>query len=851
MISTFSEYKSKESSEKISLVVLESGRRLMGWVLHSGSVYKITEFTSPKIVSIEEAGTALVAGSSASLSAGQYYYDESASVLYLRSTGSVNPNGLFVALTEKNFYSNNGVKAPHDLSTGHDVYWLPLLSDTSDFTLELDNQNQLGVALEGSGSVKFYNDQDYWKTRFDKLTWENQRVSVYAWNRQIPITEAKILFRGRVVGKSWTSGGISFSCKDLINELRAPVELEDLSTLSGARITDSEAKRKQRLVYGYNFGFLPTNIDQVLDGYPIGGTAALTTTSAVVTGTSTEFLKYLTAGDRVTFTDVEDDFTIKSVDSNTQITLSQNYTGLAVSGQTVSVKPELPLRHFNRVWFMCGHDTREPNTTVDAGSTLDYFSVVDASDIIAGDEIIVGSELVEVESVNNNSIRITTNLVALPANGTTVRRPSVTRVYKNDQRYLITRDYTYSATTSKLTIDPLAEFNIAPEFTPVGTVTLTNTSRTVTGSSTQFLSDFKINDWVRVSPQAEFFEILSVDSDTQMTLRAPANYTQSGTGLGKRVSVFDPENDVISCDIMGKSSTGGTGGVLLKTGAQITRDLLELVGLGSSVNVASFTTASDLNSAALGVLIPKKAEETKPPKVRDVISEINKSVFGSLIQNNSFELAYNVLRPRRDTASLSLSERDVLSFSIKADSSKIIKTAKVRYKFKEYDTVSKEELFNETTYTSRIGQYLTKTQNEFIIDTFLAFQQDAEIAASRWALLLELASTVMTVQTKLQAIDTQVNEAVVISHEKLYERLGSTSRRKVGAVQRTSRSAFDSSLELEDLAQAFTRCSVITEDSAEDYNNSSDVQRAVQGYITDTYGMIDNDSDTFGLHLIW
>jgi hypothetical protein len=851
VVTTFSEYKEKESSEKIALVVIESGRRLMGWVLHSGSVYKITEFSSPKIVSVEDNGTTLVAGSSASLSAGQYYYDESASILYLRASGSGNPNARFITLTEKNFYSNNGVKASFDLSIGHDVYWLPMLSDTSDFTLELDNQNQIGVAIEGSGSIRFFNDQDYWKSRFDKLTWENQRIFVYSWNRSLEITQAKLLFRGRVVGKAWTPTNVSFSCKDLINELRAPVPLVDMADYVGARITDSELKRKQRIVYGYNFGYRPLNIDQFLDGYPIPGTVALTSASPTVTGTSTEFLKYLSIGDKVTFNGVEDDFTIKTVDSNTQITLTQNYTGLTVSGLTLSFESDYSSRWVNREWLIAGHATREPSTTIDEGFTLDYFTVVDSSDILPGDNILIDGESFIVDQINGNGIRTTTNLASLPASGTTVVRPSVSNVYINTSKLIIDRDYDYDASTAVLTLDPLAEYNVAPEFTPTGTITLTSSSRTVSGSGTLFLAEFKVNDWVRVSPQADFFEILSVDSDTQMTLRTNSSYSQSGAGLAKRVSVFNHDVDVLSLDAMGKSSTGTTGGVLLKTGAQIVEDLLIDAGLSSSINSASFDDASVLNPAPLGVLIPKKASDTKPPKIRDVISEINKSVFGSLIQNNDFELAYNVLRPKRSTASLNLSERDVLSFSIKADSSKIIKTAKVRYKFKEYDIVSKEELFNEVTHTSNVGQYLTKTQNEFIIDTFLAFEQDADTAAERWAFLLEYASTVMTVETKLQAIESEVNDAVILSHEKIYERIGSSSSRKVGAVQRASRSAFETSLELEDLAQAFSRCSVITENTAEDFLNSNDSQRAVQGYITDTYGMIDNDSETFGLHLIW
>lgn len=164
---TYSDYQAQISSQKIVLATVNAAKRLMGWELHSGSIYKITSFNFPVIVSIKDSATALTEVSDlASVVAGTFFHDRDNSILYLETSDSANPNSKFMVMVFKNFYSNVPVHAPNDLSTGFEVEWLPIIKASSAFGVELDNQEQLGLAIEGSGSLTFFNDRDYWDGNF-------------------------------------------------------------------------------------------------------------------------------------------------------------------------------------------------------------------------------------------------------------------------------------------------------------------------------------------------------------------------------------------------------------------------------------------------------------------------------------------------------------------------------------------------------------------------------------------------------------------------------------------------------------------------------------------------------------
>jgi hypothetical protein len=311
-ISTYAEYQELETSRKIGLVVQEVSRQLVGWVLDSGSTYKLENFEHSVIVSIEDSGVLYTEVSSVATvgaTPGSWYLDRDAKTLYLQASDSSNPNSRFLALTFKEYYANSAINAPHDLSTGFDVSWLPLLRTTSAFGVELDNQrSQLGFAVEGRGSVTYINDKDYWVSRFDKFTWEGGKTLVYSWNKELPITEAKLIYRGTVQAKSYSESDVSFQLRDFLNDLRANIELDTLGDLVDATASASFKRSLQRQVYGKINGFRPQNIDQsVFDvGYELVGTVSSVTGNNTINCSGTEFTQDLRKDDVGSFDYVND-----------------------------------------------------------------------------------------------------------------------------------------------------------------------------------------------------------------------------------------------------------------------------------------------------------------------------------------------------------------------------------------------------------------------------------------------------------------------------------------------------------------------------------------------------------------
>jgi hypothetical protein len=71
----------------------------------------------------------------------------------------------------------------------------------------------------------------------------------------------------------------------------------------------------------------------------ITGTITATQNSATVTGSGTTFLDQLNVGDRITIASVE--YIIKSIESNTSLTLTAAYAGTTASGLSITSVPEV------------------------------------------------------------------------------------------------------------------------------------------------------------------------------------------------------------------------------------------------------------------------------------------------------------------------------------------------------------------------------------------------------------------------------------------------------------------------------------------------------------------------------
>lgn len=867
-ISTYAEYQNLAASEKVGLVVLEAGFRLMGWIVHSGSVYKITSFDHQVIASIEDSGVAYTSvGSIGAVVASTYFHDRANRVLYLRASDSSNPNSRYLIAAEKLFFSNFPVKKPWDLDGGFEVEWLPLLESTSDFGVEVDNQNQIGNAIEGSGTVSFFNDQSYWQSRFDTYFFESQKCYVYSWNPGLPIAQAKLIFRGQVQAKSWGVEKISFTLKDQFFALRSVLDLPLLGAVAGAKITPAFENYRQRRVYGRVYGHRTQNFDQAFSyGYPVTGTVAFANDFNGAEGTGTQFLKEVWQGDQLTF-DGTHFYAVYTTLSDTTVTISMNFLqATLLSPITFYVKSERPRRWQNRKHLIAGHILRAPTTTISSVESDTSFTVADGTDFQDGDYIqIVGkTDWIQLIRVDGNRFKLVSLIqedpLIVPAVGNTVNRHAVQAVYFNS---LALRPTDYTVTNSGglayITLSEFAEFQLAPVRNISGTAQGGGgSSRVVTGTGTKFNSELRSGDWIASTGTdptnpASWYEIIDVTSDTSLTLRTTG--FPSGSSVirdYKRVDPYKEGTDVISVDCNGISTTGTTAGVLILTGPEIVSDLLSQAGLGADIASAAFATAKDLAPYPMSLVIPTTYNATTLPIIRDVITIINKSLFGALVMNADFQLEYAILSPERAVSTITkFVEHDVLTLGVDSTSANIIWQARTKSANVEHDPASGKATFVTTLAQNLYGQFVAKSDKEIEVLTCLVNSDDGQLLANRYAFLMELGSSQIKIDTKLRASRMKVTDKVEVLHQKMFYRIGALSTRRVGEVQLHRKSVLGSRIELEDLTNAMVRCGLITGNSAPNYAASSDTDKLYSGYITDQYGLIANAALTYNTNLQW
>src|SRR5690606_20816532 len=127
---------------------------------------------------------------------------------------------------------------------------------------------------------------------------------------------------------------------------------------------------------------------------------------------------------------------------------------------------------------------------------------------------------------------------------------------------------------------------------------------------------------VRAKGEADWFEVLSIESDSSLTLRTAATYTDTATGQYKNF-VFKEGEDVLTVDVLGRTEQGTTTGDFVEKAPNAVRVLLADAGLTSIVNAESFDDAEELAYAPIGLVYPDKFNGQTEPSYRDVINRIN------------------------------------------------------------------------------------------------------------------------------------------------------------------------------------------------------------------------------------
>jgi hypothetical protein len=836
----YEEFSQKSRSEKVTLVTVEAVHQVKLFTLHSGAVYyrDVDHF----VVNVRVNGETLVEADNASLGAGAYYFDATAKRLYLRTLDDSDPKENQIAITYKFFFANAPYHLPHDLDEGEVVEFEARVSSVGALGQSLDDQNT-GIVLESSSSVALENTDGFWDEVFDTLIWENQAIRFYSWSPSIPISEATKIFDGLIESKDFSLTQVIFKVKDFVFKLKNKVNLPLFSEDDG-NLSPSDLGTPKRRIYGQVKQLKCVGIDKVLDGFALTGTISIELEGQTVTGSGTQFLSELSPGDeliielpRETFK-----FAVETVDSDTSLTVGSRASSAFV-GESATVRPKIPYRSKNRRWLIAGHKLRAPSATIESVDSNNRISVDTSEDFFADDSVKINDEYVTIRRITGGQFVLNSALIPAPDVGDTVTKNPVSKAFFKNKELFIDRDWTLTNDTEAiLELDELAEFNIAEQRALGFNLTFTNGSRTITTATTLDLRTIlNPRDWIRKNSVTEttWYEILDVREQTVTIRTAFTGATETTSGLYKNVDLID-DDSLITVNCMGMEFAGQW----IKTPSDAVKHLIEYDAGFTELNDESFEKAKAECGFILSLPIPLNVGD-KAPQVKEVITLINESCFGSLYGDSSWDISYSILNSKKPEEVDALSDDDIISFDVVSDQ-KIINEIKINYRpFTDYFTG--EEAFETYSHESEFVNRFVGIRNAEEKTIYLYEEDKAKIIAQRMLFFRSLSTCKVQVKGKLNLATKSVNDKLFLNLNRLYKRYGGGDRRKIGNIVSIKKNGPDVDVDFIDLGNIYNRVPSIAPNDADIYADAEDSEIAKWGYVLDNDTLTPDVSSEFEL----
>lgn len=847
-MTTYSEVSQKTSSEKILLCTVESAQVCKIFTLHSGSVYKRS--VGYFVVGVKQSSSVYTQGTNSTLSAGQFYYNPLTGELFIRTTDSSNPNTKEIIVTYRHFFSNTPINLPYDLLTGESVEWQCRISQTGSIKQSLDSQNT-GIAIETSTSVSLIGTDGYFDSIIDRHIWENKDIKFYSWFTGLNISENKKIFDGVIESKSFTPESISFKCKDFTFRLR---EFVDLSTFTSAdgELNESDIDTPKRRIYGRVNHVQCTGTDKILDGFSIAQTVTGNVGDSFITFSSSVYGTVFQE-DNVIVTLSDGSKVSVSIDSFSSSTVANIGSALDTSFSAASVLIDAPNGHKskNRTWHIAGHKLFRPQVVISEVISGRRFNIValDEGEVLAGDTISVNGDYVTVIRVGVNSIVTATEVSPAPGPGDIIYKEPINDVYFGPHELIISRDFslTNNTTDAYITLTQDAEFNIAPIKSVGVNLTFTSGSRTVTNATTVDLRTLiKPRDYIRSTSisHTTWYQVAQVKEASILLTSTFGGTTGAVSAEYKNIDhVVDDSLITVSCYGLERS------GLWVKTPGDCVKDLLTTDALFTQINTTSFTKANGQCNYTMSLVLPETLQ-SNAPTIRDTITKISESCFGSLFTDNDFNLSYSILNSSKPVALQSIKDDDIISFSVNTDNN-VIKKCIV--KFAPFvDIFNGQSTFEQVDFTSDFVVDVVGDKRILEKICYLYHQSEANIIAQRSVFFRSLSNSSVTVNTKMNLALTVLNDQLYLDLDRLYYRYGGLDRKKVGIVSSISKNGTDCVIEFQDLGGIYNRVPSICPNTQTVFTSSDEDAKIRYGFIVDNNISLPDTSseEMLGLNLI-
>jgi hypothetical protein len=608
-------------------------------------------------------------------------------------------------------------------------------------------------------------------------------------------------------------------------------------------LPDSTIGRAKRRLYGRCVVRVPS-LDPINTGYLLTGTFSGRLDENVITVIGGDVFNEILVEDTIVIGG--EDYKVEAVTATT-ITLAESLVASFSNGEA-RVIPQRPYRNKNRNFYIASHPVKRIVANITNVIQLNRFEVDDASEILPGDIVYLNGEALEVKRVSFNIVVTRTALQQGPASiGDVVEKRPVQDVLFNNQELQYLRDFNFTTgSESYLQIDPLAEFNLTPAASMRGTLTFTNGSRNISGAGVDFTKELQVRDWVKPNDVTtdSWYEVVEIVDETNIVVSEPFAETNIVDDALKKNVTLIGDNSIITIDCLGKTNGTATDKWMRKP-ADVVEDLLIEFDLEDRINQASFEQARADGDVTMSLPVPLEFGG-QPETLRTIVDRVNKSVFGSLSENDALEIQYHVLNCKKppELETQIIRDDDIISWTVQTNTDKIAQRHIVNYRPQDADRLTGQRAFLTLERENQYVKNLVQNNRTEIVDVFLYFQAPAQTTLERYSYFNEISRTKITLKTKLNLSANSINDKIYLELDRLYDRYGDQGvKRKIAIISGISKGGTETDVVLDDIGNIFNKTGTITKNGslADEYSVANTDQRILNGYMTDGVGLVSLD----------
>jgi hypothetical protein len=793
--------------------------------------------------------------SQAAITEGTFYYDIVSSTLYARFFSDADPTTFECIVKYRLFFADKTLPLSWDLENiSKDVSWEGRITSSPGYKHKIGIDQGL-TSLVGEGTLSLKNHDGGLDNVFDDYIFENQDAVIYSWNPDLDPSDARVIYRGKVTNKTFDENTVKFKIKDQIFQLLDAPNIDPYT--DSDNVSTSVQGQYKRRVYGRVDGLRAQSIDQIADGIPLTGTFSAAANSTAINVSGADIWNEIVQGDTLIIGTQE--FTVDELvdlglfgDDFIRI---DDETEFAFSNQPAILIPDRGSTLRNRTFLAAGHVCAEVTHNIVATPQFNRIQLDGVSGLFPGDfiEFTDTSERLEIKNTApGNIVVLQQNVVTLPSLGTTVVRRPIQEVYLGSRRVNADNYTIDNSVDCRLTLNDDVEFNLTRSKNTVFEATFTNGSRQVTVSTSEVSLDEVVRPGDFVKPNSvlytTFYKVVNVNS-TSLTISDDFTDPTISDIIELKSVEYINDDSVVSVNILGKTVDGTATGEWITTSAQASKDLLTDVNI-TQVNDSSFVTGAEDATQLISMSIPFDFDSKTLPTVKDITDRLNRSVNSSLTLDNDLLIKYQVLNAYTGESLKVITDADVTGWGIKTTNGKTYKKALVRYRHVDVDLSTLENGNQLIDFTSQFVERYIGTNKIEDLDVYLYEQRDAQISAHRFLYYNSLGVSTLTIDSDLRLENVEIGDVVVADFKRLYKRKGDDTPKKVMLVIGKTVTGKTTRFELSDLGNTFNTSSYITPNDAPEWTSATTDEKLIYGYITDNQGIVNNEEDTAGTHLI-